>query len=434
MKKGQKLVAASLAMAVVLSGCSGKAEQPEQVTQAAQSTQEAQSATAHSQAGKQEEVTLNVALALAENEWDVMRNEVFAKFTEETGIKVNGIHVEHADMEGKVESLVKAGKAEIDVVAPDNMLLSGFIAKGLIKDLSQYEDRIPEEIPKNLYEGFKMDGKLYYTPYKANVKLAFYDEDKFHEYGITPPSTWEELKEMAKTFYEKEGTGRYVYQGSQGPSATATIFEMIRAAGGDPLVLNDEGSVEAFQFLQEMWPYTNSEVVRTNFASMNQLLASSSVYYGENWPFCANVVVKENGKENVKAYVGPSGPKGIKKVLGGNLMAITANTEHEEACVQFIEFMMSREAQEILTSKNGWSPIRKDALGAIDEWQKPYMEAINEAMQYAEPRPVVSYWSDVDKAINDAYNEIVVNGGKDIQGILDQYHADIEAARVKSES
>mgnify|MGYP000872844188 CR=1 FL=1 len=371
-------------------------------------------------------------MALAENEWEVMKNEVYAKFTEKTGIKVNGIQVEHADMEGKVESLIQAGKSELDVVAPDNMLLSGMATKGLIKDLSQYQDIIPEEIPENLYEGFRIDGKLFYMLYKANIKLAFYNEDKFNEYGITPPATWDELEKMAKLFYEKEGTGRYVYQGSQGAAATATIFEMIRAAGGDPLTLNDAGSYEAFKFLQEIYPYTSSEVIRTNFASMNQMLASGTVYYGENWPFCANVVVKDNGKENIKAYPGPAGPKGISKVLGGNLLAVVSNTKNEEACIQFIEYMMSKETQEILTSQLGWSPIRKDALGAIDEWQKPYMEAINEAMQYAEPRPIVAYWSDVDKAINDAYNEIVINGGKDIQGILDKYHEDIEAAKAKT--
>lgn len=419
MKKRISPVLAGVIAMAVLSGCSGKAAHPE--SSAAQTK------------GDEKSVTLNVAMALGESEWDVMKNDVFAKFTEKTGIKVNGIQVEHADIEGKVESLVKAGKSEIDVVAPDNMLLSGLVSKNLIKDLSQYKNKIPEIIPKNLYEGFQVDGKLFFMPYKANVKLAFYDEDKFNEYGITPPANWNELKAMAKTFYDAEGTGRYIYQGNQGASATVSIFELIRAAGGDPLVLNDEGSVEAFNFLKEMWPYTNSEVVRTNFAGMNQLLANGTVYYGENWPLCANVVVKDNGKSNIKAYVGPSGSKGINKVLGGNLLAVTVNTEHEDECMQFIEFMMSCDAQEILTSKNGWSPIRKDALGAIDEWQRPYMEAINEAMQYAQLRPIVPYWSEVDKSINDAYNEIVVNGGNDVQGILDKYHEAIETAKAKAE-
>lgn len=430
MKKIISFMLAVVLSAAMLTGCGEKAAAPETTGEATQ--QQAETTTTEEETAKSD-VTLNVAMALGESEWDVMKNEVFALFTEQTGIKVNGIQVEHADMEGKVESLVKAGKAEIDVVAPDNMLLSGLVKKELIKDLSQYEELIPEEIPTNLYEGFKIDGKLYYMPYKANVKLAFYDSEKFEEYGLELPTNWDELLNVAKTFYEAEGVGRYGYQGNQGPSVTVSVFELIRSAGGDPLVLNDEGSVEAFKFLQDMWQYTNSEVVRTNFASVNQLLASGTIYYGENWPFCANVVVKDNGKENIKAYSGVAGPKGMSKVLGGNLLAITANTEHEEECVQFIEFMMSKEAQEILTSKNGWSPIRPDALGAIEEWQKPFMEAINETMQYAEPRPIVSYWSDVDKAINDAYNEIVVNGGKDIQGILDKYHETIEAAKAKAE-
>lgn len=143
-KKMKKIISFMLAVvlsAAMLTGCGEKAAAPETTGEATQ--QQAETTTTEEETAKSD-VTLNVAMALGESEWDVMKNEVFALFTEQTGIKVNGIQVEHADMEGKVESLVKAGKAEIDVVAPDNMLLSGLVKKELIKDLSQYEELIPD--------------------------------------------------------------------------------------------------------------------------------------------------------------------------------------------------------------------------------------------------------------------------------------------------
>lgn len=80
----------------------------------------------------------------------------------------------------------------------------------------------------------------------------------------------------------------------------------------------------------------------------------------------------------------------------------------------------------------GWIPARSDAVGVAEEWLQEYLNVAMDALEYAEPRPILPYWSDVDKAINDAYLEIVVNQNPDIQGVLDQQHANIEAAKAAS--
>lgn len=52
-------------------------------------------------------------------------------------------------------------------------------------------------------------------------------------------------------------------------------------------------------------------------------------------------------------------------------------------------------------------------------------------MKVAEPRPNLVYWADVDKALNDALKEIVVDG-KDVKATLDKYHQKIEEAKQNS--
>ena len=66
---------------------------------------------------------------------------------------------------------------------------------------------------------------------------------------------------------------------------------------------------------------------------------------------------------------------------------------------------MSKEAQEILVKENGWPSSRSDAYGQVEAWQQPYFDAVNEAIKVAEPRPNVTYWDTVDKALNDALRE-----------------------------
>ena len=378
-------------------------------------------------------VTLNLGIALADQEWDVM-NHVFDMFYEKTGIRVKGIQIANEDIESKVESLALANKPEIDIVCPDNMLLAGLVSKGLVMDLTEYENLIPEMVPTGLYEEFKVDGRLYFMPFRPNVKMWFYDQTKMEQYGLELPQTYEDVYEVAKTFYENEGIARYGYMGKYGGATTVTLFEMIRANGGDPVVLNDEGSVAAFTLLQKLWPYTSPEVTTTSYAQTNQALADGSFYLADNWPYCSVVVVKDNGKTDIKAYVGPSGSAGISKVLGGNVAAIASNTEHFEESLQFVEFLMSKEVQEVFINEMGWISIREDAIGSAEEWYQEYLEVVMECMEYAQPRPILPYWSSVDKAINDAFLEIVVNQNPDIQGVLDAQHEAIETAKAASAS
>lgn len=95
-----------------------------------------------------------------------------------------------------------------------------------------------------------------------------------------------------------------------------------------------------------------------------------------------------------------------------------------------MEYLMSKEVQEILVSKLGWPSMRSDANGKVEDWQKPYFDAITKALEVAEPRPNVTYWATVDKALNEAYKAIVIDG-KDIKETLDKYHGVIEEAKNK---
>ncbi|MFT4106764.1 MAG: extracellular solute-binding protein [Lacrimispora sp.] len=427
--KSRALVTAAAAVmtaAFALAGCSGGAPKAE-----ATKANEASKAEGGQETAKEKkDVTLNFAIPLAEEEWQVFREDVFKPFEEETGIKINGIQMENKDMENKLDALKQAGKHEIDIFAPSTVYLPGIIDKELAEDLTGGIE-IPDAIPENLYKEFQFDSKVQFVPLRPNVQTNYYYKDKFEKYGLEAPKTWDELLNAAKKLYEEEGVGRVAIQANSGSALTITSLEFIRSAGGDPLVLNDEGSVKAFTFLQELWPYLSPESKRADFNVINELLATESIYYGANWPYCATVVVKDGGKDQVVSYVGFEGPKGISKVTTTTVMGIVNGTPNKEEAVQFLEYLMSEPVQNTLFSKLGWAPARSDAFGEIEEWQKPFVEDVQEALQFAQSRPIVPYWSDVDKAINDAFKDIVIDGNKDVQGTLDKYHDQIEAAKAQ---
>lgn len=60
-----------------------------------------------------------------------------------------------------------------------------------------------EEIRSNLMQGAQIDGVQYGIPFNKSTEVLFYNADLLKQYGVKVPTTLDELKEAAKTIYEK---------------------------------------------------------------------------------------------------------------------------------------------------------------------------------------------------------------------------------------
>lgn len=421
MQKTTALAAAAvLSAGLFLTACGGETAAPAGDTTEETATSAAQGEDTGDAAGGG---TLRVTMALGEEEWEVMRNEVIPGFEEQYGVKVQADQIEAADVIKQIEAMHQAGDMQIDVIAQDANNLTSLVYGGLVEDLSEYTDIIPEEAMGTLAEAGVFDGKTYFMPYRPNAEINYYNTEMFEKYGLTPPTTWDELYETAKTVKEQEGLGRICLKMGLNGDAIELV-EFIRGAGGDPLVLNDEGSIEAFTFLQKLWPELSENTTTATFSTTNTYLATDEVYYAPNWPFSANILVKDGGKTTISATEGYAGPAGFVKTLGGEMLGIPVGSKNKDLALKFIEYMESKEVQTLLMKENGWMSFRSDVYGDADEWQKPFLEATQKAMEAAEPLPRVSYWPEAQQAINDAAKEICMNGA-DVKTTLDKYAAQI---------
>ncbi len=374
--------------------------------------------------------TLKVVMALGESEWKVLKEDVFPTFEKVNNVKIEALQVEAADVPKQLEAMKQAGKMEIDLIAQDNMALAPLVDKGLVEDLSGNRKMIPSSVIPALIPVGEFDGKLYFMPYRPNVEISYYNETKFNEYGLKPPTTWDELMTVAKTLHEKEGVGKVGLKLTLDGNTTVQLFEFIRQAGGDPMVLNDEGSVKAYTFLKDLYPYLGPDAKKADWNTTNKYLATDAFYLANNWPFGVNVIVEEGGKKEIKAHGGWKGPVKASKVLGGEVLGIPVGAPNKDLALKLMEHLMSKEVQETLVTKLAWPSSRSDAYGKVADWQKPYFAAINEAMKVTEPRPNITWWADLEKALNDAFREIVIEG-KEVKPTLDKYAGVIEAAKQK---
>ena len=258
---------------------------------------------------------------LAEDERQVV-GDLLKQFEKDAGLQVKMVQMESQDVVNQLKAKKTANKMDVDLIAQDNLRLGPLVREGIVEDLSGEQAHVPDTTIEALVPVTQFDGKRYFFPYRPNVQIAYFNADKLNGYSLKPPETWNDLLKVAQTLKEKEGVGKVAIQGSAGDALTVTVFEFIKQAGGDPLVLNDAGSVKAFEFMAKLEPLMTPEYRTAKFDTMNTILSNDTAYLGSNWPFGITVIVEKNGRKDIKAYHGWKGPAKESHVLGGEVLGI----------------------------------------------------------------------------------------------------------------
>ena len=369
--------------------------------------------------------TLSISASLGENEWKVMREQVFPAFEARENCRIRAVNIEAGDTLKKIEVMHRANRMSIDLLLLDNMNLAPYVEKRLVLDLTKYQAQIDPEVYESLVNPLTFNGRLMFFPGRPNVQITYYNTDVFSGSNYPIPETWDELLEVAKRLKVAYKVGKVAMHGTLDTNTTTQVFEFITAAGGEITTLNDAGSVKAFTFLQQLYPYLSPETKKANWNTTNKFLSEETLFLARNWPVGVQVIVKQNQKTNIKAYATWAGPAGRATMIGGDVIAITKRSHNQDLALKFAGYLMSREIQTLLVTELGWPPIRSDALGSVPAWQQGFFKAIMEALGYGHYRPAILGWSAVDKYVNLAFKDIVMDG-RDVQATLDTYARDLQ--------
>ncbi|MFN2589430.1 MAG: ABC transporter substrate-binding protein [Actinomycetota bacterium] len=375
-------------------------------------------------------VTITFSTSVAQSEVAGVR-QVLDMFQDETGAKVNLTQVTAQDLPQKLKVDVGAGKPTIHLFGQDNLALAVLVEDGLVEDLSDVQ--IPDGVTPALTPQ-KFDGKQYFLPFKPDVRVAYANNTRFQEANVQPPRTVEEYISVAEKLKATAGQPKVTLslasQPDTGPLGV-TISEWIVSYGGDPLILNDQGSVAAFTTLQQLWQdeLVAKESLQAKYDTEVDNLTGETAWYAQNWPFTSAELSDQGLLTEFTVYEGWAGPARAAHVIGGQVLGVPKGVtgQQKDAAVALAEFIMSKEAQEVLVVENAWASVRADALGKVPEEQKTTYDAIQAALSDGWYRPNVVYWSDVEAAMNAAIQRIMIKG-EPVQATLDELHGEIESA------
>src|SRR6266540_2900458 len=374
--------------------------------------------TTPSASGSLAGTTITFSDSLAESEVAAVQ-DLLTTFQDQTGVTV------------KVDS----GQHTIQLFAQDNLALATLVDQDLVEDLSDIQ--IPPEITPALIPQ-KFDGKQYFLPYRTNVRVTYVNTDRFSAAGVSPPQTVEDYKAVAEKLKAAGGSGKVTLsladQPDTGPLGV-TVSEWVVSYGGDPLILNDSGSVQAFTFLQGMWKEGDfaKESRLAKYDTEVDYLKGETSWMATNWPFTTAELAGADILDKFNVYEGWKGPARAAHVIGGEVLGIPKGVtgKQKDAAIALAQFLTSKDAQTVLVSQNSWPSVRSDALGEVPAEQKSTFDAIQVALADGWYRPNVVYWSDVEAAMDDAVTRIIYSG-EDATTVLNEEHNKIaHAAKSK---
>lgn len=351
--------------------------------------------------------TVTLTMRLAEAEWQVVRQEILPPFEAICGCRVRAIDVPPEALAQRLRAMQRAGRMQIDLFAQDNMRLQELVDGGLVAPLASDETRLDTAVYPALRQAGIVGGVWYFLPFRPNVQIAYYNADKFAQYGLQPPRSWPELLRVARIFHDKEGIGRVLFKGAGGAPTTTQLYEWIIAAGGDPFDFTHPGTVATFRFLAQLRPFLAPESRRAKWDTTNDALAQEAAYLAQNWPFGVPLLVREYGKTAIHTYSGWAGPGREAHVIGGDVLGIPIGARHRDLALKLSRHLQSQQVQTILVSRLGWPSLRSDVEATVDDWMRPHVAAIGEALRHGVFRANVSYWAEYERLANEAVQRIL---------------------------
>ena len=323
----------------------------------------------------------------------------------------------------RIRTQFQAGGGDIDIIGGDVIWPGKFAANGWIADLS---DQVPESerskfldgpIQSNTYEG-----KLYGVPWFTDAGMLYYRVDLLDKAGFSePPTTYDELIEMAKKVQQDEGTKfGFVFQGATYEGGVVDGLEYIWNAGGDVLDPNDAtkvvidspeaaaGLAAERHFVDE--GVTPEAVVNYTETESQVAFTNGDAVFMRNWPYIFGIVGTPDSKikaDQLGVAPLPTLDSSIQSSsgLGGWNFLVNAQTDDIDAAFEMIDFFTAPEQQKFRALTGGFLPTLKELYEDQEILDKvPVVKLGGEALANSRSRPVSPYYSDMSLEMAEQFN------------------------------
>ena len=355
---------------------------------------------------KFEGVTIK-ALLIGGPEYEPWWAKITADFEQKTGIKVKYDMLIFEELMKKEIVLSAAKNSDYDVYSAHQAQIASFYSayEPLDSYLAGDEQDFPaQQVPR------RPDGKIVAIPKHTDARILFYLTDVFNAAGLKPPTTWDELIQVAEKLNKPPDQYGFVITG-RGDPFLRQYTDLLWEWGGDILdkdmkpIFNSPEGIAALQFYSDI--INKYKIVPPDSASYgweepSRLFAQGNIAMVQDWPGIFGMydnpeTSKIVGKYSIAPI--PVGPKTNIANAGSHMMAINAYSKQKDAAWEFIKYIVSKEVLMENYKFNGQIPTRASALKEIADnatgMEKDKISALGEGIKNGKVWPVFPEWNEV---------------------------------------
>jgi trehalose/maltose transport system substrate-binding protein len=350
-----------------------------------------------------------IACGAVGQEADVCKQgaEAWAKKSGHT-VELMSVPTDAGQQLAQFQQLLAAGSSDIDVIRID-VVWPGIVANHFI-DLKPH---FPEDVLKQHFQPIvqnnTVNGKLIAIPWFTDAGLLYYRKDLLEKHGQKPPTTWQEMAQVAKTVMEAEkkaGNGKlvgYVFQGKAYEGLTCNALEWVDSFGGGTIVdangqvtINNPKAAEAIDFFAGLIGNVAPKgVLGYEEEGARGVFQKGDAVFMRNWPYAWSLANAKDspiaGKVGVMAL--PKGGAEGKSTgtLGGWQLGVSKYSKNPAIAADLVKYLTSAEEQKRRALVASFNPtimsLYKDAelLKA-----NPFIGELYNTFVNAVPRPTIT--------------------------------------------
>jgi trehalose/maltose transport system substrate-binding protein len=363
------------------------------------------------------------------------------------GVEVNVLDTPDMvqDRLGLYLQFFEAQSDEVDVYQVD-VIWPGDLAQHFV-DLYQYGayDYAPNHF-KAIVDNNTVDGRLVAIPWFTDAGLLYYREDLLKKYGFeNPPTTWDELEEIAKVVQEGEKKNNpdfwgFVFQGNAYEGLTCDALEWVSSNNGGTIINRDKeitiANSNAAEILDQVagWVGTIAPEGVLSFAEEDarKVFQGGNAMFMRNWPYAYMLGQGDDSavKDKFDVCVLPHGKGSSAATLGGWQLAVSKYSKDPALAAQVAFFLANYANQKERAIVGSYNPTIKtlyqdpEVLEAV-----PFFGSLYDVFTNAVARPSTASapkYNEVSTLFFKAVHNIISGDSDDTMGTLEELALDIE--------
>jgi multiple sugar transport system substrate-binding protein len=351
--------------------------------------------------------------------------QAIARFTKQTGVKVNFKVIPWPDLFTNITTAVTSGKGP-DVLNIGNTWSATLQATGAFLPFEGGDLDAVGGKSKFLSTSWAASGAPGKTP--TSVPLyglsygLFYNKKLFKQAGIAaPPKTWSEFVADAKKLTKPPDQWGVALEGASITENAHWGFILGRQNGGQLFDKQNKPTFDSPPVVKGVQDYVNlvgaDKVVNPSnaqFSSGTQALEQFTK--GKT----GMIMWQNNAENNLKAGGMSAGDYGVADVpvvdgsstpvmthVAGINVSVFSNSDHKAAALAFVKFLTSPEEQVSLNQQFHSLPVVKQAQ-SDSAFDTPSLKTFNSILaEHAEPMPLINEEGQMETIIGDAIKQLM---------------------------